>query len=148
MSAFRIRGGLANGDTRDSSAPARAALRLWSPGHRRRPSALVVAHLYTSGMNPELEKLRSIIREQYGVRCGHLRSESITDSVGGTTVWQGVVEVFKCIGGRKPVLIYAWVRNSEDGGRRYMAMLGKPPIRTALDAVRAAIAAPHQRSSS
>ena len=99
-------------------------------------------------MNSELEKIRSAVREQYGVRCGHLRSEAVAEFFDGDPVWQGIVEVFSAIGARKPVLIYAWAHETENGGRRYVTVLGKPPINTARDAVRSMSAATQQRSSS
>jgi hypothetical protein len=42
-------------------------------------------------------------------------------------------------------LAYAWAHETDAGGRRYVAVLGVPPINNAVDAVRASIAAEHCR---
>ena len=38
-------------------------------------------------------------------------------------------------------MAYARSHETDDGGRRYVAVLGLPPIKNAIDAVRASIAA-------
>ncbi len=59
----------------------------------------------------------------------------------GETVWKGVVEVFAFNGRPKAGLAYAWAPETDKGGRRYVAALGVPPIKSAQDAVRASRAA-------
>jgi len=56
-----------------------------------------------------------------------------------------VVEVFALKGHPKAGLAYAWSHETDDGGRRYVAVLGVHPIKTAQDAVRVSIAAEHGR---
>jgi hypothetical protein len=54
-----------------------------------------------------------------------------------------VVEVFSLKGHPKAGLAYAWSQETDDGGRRYVAILGVPPIKSARDAVLVSIAAEH-----
>jgi hypothetical protein len=92
----------------------------------------------------ERERLRKAIRDLHGVDGSHLRSERVHERFEGETVWEGVVEVFSLKGHPKAGLAYAWSQTTDDGGRRYFAVLGMPPIRSARDAVLASIAAEHQ----
>lgn len=89
----------------------------------------------------EREHLRKAIRKMHGVDSSYLRSEKVHETFQGQTVWEGVVEVFAIKGHPKAGLAYAWSHETDEGGRRYVAVLGIPPIGTALDAVRASIAA-------
>lgn len=56
------------------------------------------------------------------------------------TVWEGVVEVFGLKGHPKAGLGYAWSQETDGGGRRYVAILGMPPIESAADAVQVFLA--------
>jgi hypothetical protein len=89
----------------------------------------------------ERARLRRTILDLHGCDSFHVRSERVHEAVEGTTVWEGVVEVFALKGHPKASLAYAWGQPADDGGRTYVAVLGVPPIRCAADAVRAAIAA-------
>jgi len=89
----------------------------------------------------ERERLRKAIRDLHGVEATHLRSAPVHEAFQGQTVWEGVVEVFALKGHPKAGLAYAWSQETEDGGRNYVAVLGIGPIRSASDAVRAALAA-------
>jgi len=91
------------------------------------------------------ERLRRAIRDLHGVDSSHLRSERVRESFQGETVWEGVVEVFALKGHPKAGLAYGWTQDTDDGGRRYVAVLGVPPIKSAQDAVRASIAAEARR---
>ena len=88
----------------------------------------------------EQEKLRRAIRDLHGVESTYLRSEPVRETFRGETVWDGVVEVFALKGHPEAGLAYAWSHETDEGGRRYLAVLGVAPIATARDAVRAAIA--------
>ena len=92
----------------------------------------------------ERERLRRVIRDLHGVDSSHLRSEKVRETFEGQTVWEGVVEVFSLKGHPKAGLAYAWSQETDEGGRRYFAVLGMPPIRSSRDAVLASIAAEHQ----
>ena len=86
----------------------------------------------------ERERLRKAIRDLHGVEATHLRSEPVHDVFPGQTVWEGVVEVFALNGHPK-----AGLALRVEPGRRtaYVAVLGVRPIKSASDAVRAALAA-------
>ena len=88
-----------------------------------------------------IERLRRAIRDLHRLEATHLRSEAAHETFRGETVWEGVVEVFAVAGHPQASLAYAWSHETDEGGRRYVAVLGIDPIRTALDAVRAATAA-------
>ena len=92
------------------------------------------------------ERLRQAIRNLHGVESTHLRSEPVHETFQGQTVWEGVVEVFALKGHPKAGLAYAWAHETDEGGRRYVAVLGVSPIKSAQDAVRASIAAETQRA--
>ena len=75
----------------------------------------------------------------HGVESTHLLSEPVHETFQGETVWEGVVEVFALGGHPKAGLAYAWAHETDEGGRRYVAVLGVDPIKSARDAVRASI---------
>ena len=89
----------------------------------------------------ELVRLRQAIRDLHGLDGEHGRSEPVQETIEGETVWVGVVEVFHVVGHKTATEAYAWAHETDDGGRRYVALLGVPPITSAADAVRASIAA-------
>ena len=91
------------------------------------------------------ERLRQAIRNLHGVESTHLRSEPVHETFQGTTVWKGVVEVFALKGHPKAGLAYAWSHETDDGKRRYIAVLGVDPIKSAQDAVQGSIAVEAQR---
>ena len=93
----------------------------------------------------ESDRLRKTIRDLHGVESTHLPSVRVQETFQGQTVWEGVVEVFGLKGHPKAGLAYAWSYETDDGGRRYVAVLGVHPIKTAQDAVRVSIAAEHGR---
>jgi len=90
------------------------------------------------------ERLRRVIRELHGVESSYLRSERVHETFEGETVWEGMVEVYSLKGHPKAGLAYGWGEDTDDGGRRYVAILGLAPIRSARDAVLASIVAQHQ----
>lgn len=92
----------------------------------------------------ELDRLERTIRDLHGVRVTHLRSEPVTETFQGKVVWEGVVEVFVVHEHPGAGLAYAWSHETDDGTRRYVAVLGIPPVLSAVDAVRASIAARHK----
>lgn len=89
----------------------------------------------------ERGKLRRAIRDLHGADSTYLRSETVRETFRGETVWDGVVEVFALSGHSKAKLAYAWAHETDEGGRRYVVVLGADGIGSALDAVRASIVA-------
>ncbi len=94
-----------------------------------------------------LERLRRAIVELHNVEATHVRSEPVHESFRDETVWDGVVEVFAVRGHPKATTAYAWAHETDDGGRRYVAVLAVPPVNSPVDAVRASIAAGAKRPS-
>ena len=88
----------------------------------------------------EIERFRRVILRVHRCDSFHVRSEPVQVTVGGQSVSGGRVEVFALKGHPKVSLAYAWRHETEDGKRRYVAVLGMDPIKSPLDAVRFAIA--------
>lgn len=65
----------------------------------------------------------------------------VTESFEGDLVWEGTVYVFEIEDHPKANLAYAWSSSVEGSDKRkFYAVLHVPPVESALDAVRAAIA--------
>jgi hypothetical protein len=94
----------------------------------------------------DIERLQKAIRDLHGHEGTHIRSEPVRETFRGKTAWEGVVEVFALKGHPKANLAYAWSHETDEGGRRYVAVLGIPPVNSAADAVRAAVAAEAPRA--
>ena len=92
-----------------------------------------------------MARLRLAVRDLHGLESEYVRSEPVHETFRGETVWDGVVEVFRVFGHSKATEVYVWSHETDDGGRRYVAVLGVPPVKTALDAVRAAVVAETRR---
>jgi hypothetical protein len=89
----------------------------------------------------EIEKLVQVIRDLHHVEATHAGSERVRETFRGDTVWDGVVEVFTIRGHPQATTAYAWSHETDEGGRRYVAVLQVPPVNSPVDAVRAAIVA-------
>lgn len=87
------------------------------------------------------KRLAEIVRQLHGVDATHVRSVDVHERFQGQTAWQGTVEVFSIRGHPEPSLAYAWTFEDDDGNTRHKAVLGVPPINSAVDAVRAAVVA-------
>ena len=88
-----------------------------------------------------LEELRDVIRRVHGAKATHVESVPITESFQGRTVWDGTVEVFELEGHSTAHRVYAWAHDTDDpkNPRRHVTVLHAHPIRSARDAVKAAI---------
>jgi hypothetical protein len=88
-----------------------------------------------------LEELRDVIRRVHGVESEHVESVPVKETFKGDTVWEGVVEVFDLIGHPTAVRIYAWSHDTDDPAnpKRHITVLHSHPIKSAHDAVKAAI---------
>jgi len=89
-----------------------------------------------------LEELRDVIRRVHGVESEHVDSVPVKETFQGQTVWEGIVEVFALYDHPKATIAYAWAHDTEnpDKPRRHVTVLHLHPIKSAQDAVRAAIA--------
>jgi len=88
-----------------------------------------------------LEELRDVIRRVHGAEATHVESVPVKETFEGRTVWEGIVEVFDLVGHPTAFRVYAWAHDTEnpDKPRRHVTVLHLHPIRSAEDAVRAAI---------
>lgn len=88
-----------------------------------------------------IDRLRQAIRDLHGLESEHVRSEPVHEVFQGKTVWEGDVEVFSITGHPKAQTAYAWSYKDDDGTAHYVAVLGVPPVDSALNAVQAAVVA-------
>jgi hypothetical protein len=88
-----------------------------------------------------LEELRDVIRRVHGAEAKHVESVPVKEMFRGETVWEGIVEVFELIGHPTAVRVYAWGHDTDDPKtpRRHVTVLHLHPIKSAEDAVKAAI---------
>jgi hypothetical protein len=90
--------------------------------------------------------LRDAIRRLHECDSVPVGSVAVDEKSGDATVWEGEVEVFALSGHPTATRTYAWSHETDGGGRRYIAVLGVDPIKTALDAVRAHIVAEYEKT--
>jgi hypothetical protein len=88
----------------------------------------------------EIQKLRDVIRRVHGADSEHVESVPVKEEFQGRTVWDGVVEVFNLKDHPKASRVYAWMHETKiPGNPRHVTVLHMHPIKSARDAVRAAI---------
>lgn len=88
-----------------------------------------------------VEELRDVIRRVHGVESQHIESVPVKETFKGQTVWDGIVEVFELKGHETAHRVYAWAHDTDNPEypRRHVTVLHLHPIKSAQDAVRAAI---------
>src|SRR5258708_3270327 len=88
-----------------------------------------------------VNELRKVIRHLHGAEAEHVESVPVREEFQGKTVWEGVVEVFDLKGHPSASRAYAWAHDTDNPKtpRRYIAVLHAHPIKSAQDAVKAAI---------
>ncbi len=88
-----------------------------------------------------LEDLRDVIRRLHGVEATHVESVPVKETFKGETVWEGIVEVFELAGHATAHRAYAWAHETDNPDKpiRHITVLHIHPIKSAQDAVRAAI---------
>ena len=95
---------------------------------------------------PAQHQLRIAIEAQHGGRAVFRSVEPVDERHNGQPVWQGQVHVFDLEDHPKATRAYAWSSPAEGSDRRrFYAVLHLGPIRSARDAVRAAIVAENRR---
>jgi len=87
-----------------------------------------------------ISELRDVIRHIHGAEATHVESVPIKETFEGKTVWEGVVEVFDLAGHPKASRVYAWAHDGAHAKTSSVTVLHLHPIKSARDAVRAAIA--------
>ena len=90
----------------------------------------------------EIDTLREVILELHGCSSRHVSTVPVQETSQGHTVWQGLIEVFDLIDHPKAHRCYAWTYPDDEGRMQFAAVLGLPPVQSAHDAVKAAIADP------
>ena len=88
-----------------------------------------------------IEELRDVIRGLHGAEATHIESVPVKETFKGETVWEGIVEVFELTGHATAHRVYAWAHETDDPQKpvRHVTVLHLHPIKSAQDAVRAAI---------
>jgi hypothetical protein len=88
-----------------------------------------------------IDELREIIRRLYGAEATYVESVPVKETFNGQTVWDGIVEVFDLAGHPEAHRVYAWANDTDDPNkpRHHVTVLHLHPIKSAQDAVRAAI---------
>ena len=88
-----------------------------------------------------IEELQDVIRKLHGAEAKHRESVHVKEVFNGETVWEGMVEVFDLIGHPKASRVYAWTNETGDPAnpKHHVTVLHLGPVKSALDAVRAAI---------
>ena len=88
----------------------------------------------------EIERLQKAILDLRATV--HVASIPVHETFQGKTAWEGIVEVFMLANYAKGLnRAYARSYKTDDGETRYVAILGVPPINSALNAVQAYIVA-------
>ena len=91
-------------------------------------------------MKAYIQGLRDVIRRVHGVDSEHVESVPVKEEFRGQTVWEGIVEVFNLKDHPTASRVYAWMRDTDEPGKpRHVTVLHVHPIKSAHDAVRAAI---------
>ena len=95
-------------------------------------------------MTAYINELRDVIRRLHGAEPTHVESVPVTETFGGETVWDGIVEVFDLRGHPKANRVYAWSHDTDDpqnpqNPKRHVTVLHIPPVTSAVMAVKAAI---------
>jgi hypothetical protein len=87
-------------------------------------------------------QLANAIEGQHGGRARFIQSMPVREEFDGQVVAEGLVHVFDLVGHPIATRAYAWTSPIEGSTkRRFYTVLGKPPINSAADAVRAVIVA-------
>jgi hypothetical protein len=89
----------------------------------------------------QIYDLEDAIRRLHGAQPTHRESVPVKETFRGETVWEGIVEVFDLVGHPKASRAYAWTNETDDPAnpKHHVTVLHLGPIKSAVDAVRAAI---------
>jgi len=99
-------------------------------------------------VSERIERIRRAVEEMESCEARHVMSQPILELYNNQPVWDGVVEVFDLTNHPKaeresfsPLRAYAWEAKNDKSETEYTVVLGLPPIKTARDAVKAAVVA-------
>jgi hypothetical protein len=95
---------------------------------------------------PYIEHLQKAIKKTFGLDSKHVETLEVVESFRGQILFDGDVEVFDVTGHPDAKRCYAWAKDVETGSNSTV-VLERPPIKNALDAVRAALVTAHKRAT-
>jgi hypothetical protein len=102
---------------------------------------------YLAAMDPAgIPALREAIKYLHRLDATWLESVAVHEQHEGRTVWQGEVQVF-AVEHPKASRVYAWSHETENGRRRFHAVLGAPPVDGPKMAVRTAVLSDQRRNN-
>jgi hypothetical protein len=92
-----------------------------------------------------VDELREAVEHMHGVPAKYVETVEVDERFSGQPVWAGAVEVFELTGHPSGATrAYAWSHRTEGTRRRFVAILGIPPVDSPVMAVRASIMAKSQ----
>ena len=86
-----------------------------------------------------IQSMQEAIRNLHSVPSVWVEAVPVTETFQGQTVWEGTVQVFDLTGHPTASRCYAWSHETDQGKRRYVAVLHEGPVDSPDKAVRAAI---------
>ena len=96
-----------------------------------------------------LPALIDAISHMHGCEARWVESVAVHEKLAdGRTVWEGEVQVFDLVGHPKAKRAYAWSHATEGTKRRFVAVLGLPPVIDATTAVQASVVAEYKKAQS
>ncbi len=89
-----------------------------------------------------IARIQQVIFHLHKADSTWVESVPVREVFQGRLIWEGPVEVFTLTGHPKAKRAYAWSHKSgkDDSGERFVAVLEIPPVESAQDAVKVAIA--------
>jgi hypothetical protein len=94
-----------------------------------------------------LAALVEAIRHLHGVEARWVESVPVHEKTpGGETVWHGEVQRFTIARHPKATECFAWSYSTEGAKRKFVAVLGVPPVVDAKTAVQASIVATYKKA--
>src|SRR6266568_9143165 len=92
-------------------------------------------------MGDYIKELQDVIRRLHSAEPVHVESVPVKETFQSKTVWEGIVEVFDLHGHPEATRVYAWAHETDNPQKpvRHVTVLHLHPIKSAQDAVRAAI---------
>jgi hypothetical protein len=95
-----------------------------------------------------VDSLRKAIFDLHGVDSEWLESVPVREEHEGRVIWAGEVQVFRLKGHPAAELAYVWSYPTTGTKRRFLAVLGVPPVDGPVEAVRASVVADARRTRS
>jgi hypothetical protein len=93
-----------------------------------------------------VEELQRAVEHLHGCTATFVEAVEVREEHGGKVIWEGAVKIFDLVGHPKAKRAYAWSYATTGTKRRFVAVLGLPPVDSAVMAVRATILADEKAS--